>query len=726
MSRSSPNFNVTWFEEVVKGNWVESTNLDFKRSWEWHNEDAKFKLAKHLIAMANTAYRTGKETFIFYGVVDETHAYYDLTNVYPDRNALDQRLQRSDVYRGSLMEDGVRKVIQDEMKHWIDPPDELSFSLEYGEVSDDQEGSKKLVAYLRIAPPRDCLLRLSREFRVRKVIYYPGQIFIRKGSSSVSLDESQAAKLFKSTAAAYLKENEWRIWLNFHQSGEFSRAFEATLYYPSKFENADQPVEEVLWKDIQQSVRRIAILGMAGSGKTLLLQRISYRLAAAHGEQPCRRPHFAFDETIGKWDYEDEAEDLPVVHDILELETTLYNVIPFFYSLVGADFTTPDDIERLLERKACEILGRDLSLKSLWNIPGSKWILLLDALDEVNSVNTRARVLISWIRRLPGNIQVILTTRPFIISAEQDWETRKFVPLKDDEIVQLLRQRLESQITINTDIIEYSLIATIEMWLRKNTGMYPLLSSHRAHTVFAEYASEFIGQSSNQSFAFAADEPAKTISAIEESIHYAEETPPVRDENIENSLTVLTPFSIDAPESLLYAEVENVDLEGAFANSVNHSTESKEDSAHVAVWHPPLAHLLRALTDKIRFIEAKRKEWLDGQKFDQRAREQLEYLAWESDWETPEFNIIRAKEKAKQNGWVLDEGAFDWNENLGFLTRIQDSRKRCFVCSLYQHYAAAEYAYAIDILDTDARISACPEVCSLLRDLQGFLSQEGG
>lgn len=676
MNRNSPNFDPNWFRRVVDSNWSEGQRFDFKYTWKGLllSEEKTVQFSRHIIAFANISYRTGKPCFIFFGVDDTTHKFHDMYGCFPGDPP--EKLKDPNSHISTLMEDGVLRPIINELSKWIGPevPD---LQLEYGDVP--QEGDERIfVAWLRIfsqnAKQPYYLLRSYKNY------YRKGEVFIRKGSSSVKLDSSQIDSLVCYKDAAYLTQVEWKKLIDWSRTGDFIKARDYLPYIEPRSNNSELLLKDSILNALDEKHQFIAIFGPAGSGKSLFLRRIACDLAEKHPSVFARRDNFGEDIQENQVGIrEDNYSDAPeedystyAVKDIIqELEPTPILPIPIFFSL-RTDFPEADQFQKILEKLIADVIeySKPLDLWSLFKIPGSRWVLLFDGADELHNAEDRINKLLGWISALPSNVQVIITSRPKMGIDNFDLAF-SIAPLQAKEICLLIGKRLWNSRKIiargEENFDKKEMIKKIISWVKGNRELLPILKNHRALDAFTKYFDNYF-------VSYEADID-KDIVKIGMAEQYLENKQALG----ESSLPIIKEQIIDFDDDSFFFEDEETEDE----------SEGPEDEVLGTDYSNfrSIGELLRVINLEMRKQEVKRKCWQSAaQEIDDKARRQLEEVAWISDWASVVIDVV---DYEQQN--LIEKPCVEWNENIGYLTRV-DYRKKKFACPLYQHYFAAEYS----------------------------------
>lgn len=690
----------------MSNNWSEGQRFDFKRTWKdlLSSEERIVKFSRHVIAFGNVSYRTGKPSYIIFGVDDKTHNLHDIYNCFPID--LPESLRDANVHLSTIMEDGVLRPIVNKLSEWIGPevPD---LQLEYGDVSLD-DNNQFFIAWLRIFHHHDVRrpYYLKRSYTTGRGDYYKkGEVFIRKGSSSAKLDSSQIDSLVCYKDAAYLSQIEWKRLIDWSRTGDFIQAKEYFPYIEPRSINSEVMLRDSILDALDEKHRFIAIIGPAGSGKSLFLRRIACALAGRHPLVFARRNDFG-EEIRGNLEgseihrtYEEDYISYTVKDIIQELEPTPILPIPIFFPL-RTDFPEVVQFQKKLERSIADVIGysKPLDLWSLFNIPGSRWVLLFDGADELHNPEDRINKLLGWISTLPANVQVIITSR-HNMGIDRFGLTFSLAPLRAEEIYLLIRRRLWYSLEIIARVDENydkkEMIRKIISWVKRHREFLPILRNHRSLFAFTKYLggdlSSYVADIDRDSVIINDPNRFRGNSKI------LEETA---------SLPIITGQTIDFDDDAFFFEDEATEAE----------SEGIEDEVIEAEYSnlPSLGILLRIINLEMRNQEVKRKYWQHAaQQIDDLARRQLEEVAWISDWANIYIDIEEFKRKN-----LIDQSSVEWNENIGFLIRV-DYRQKKFYCQLYQHYFAAEYSCHLSNLEQKLLEESiyARKVCQLHKEL---------
>lgn len=421
---NSPNFKAD-FVQYLKSRWNESAFVDFKSEpYVMDTEENKAKFARHVIAFANVARRTGKSCYILFGVDKEQNFWIDIR----DKYAMEKKKENSKFLNNPNISihnkqiDGVLEVYRNVLREFVEPtlPD---MKIHYGVVSNT------FVSYLEIGHTN-----ISTVFRSKKWLgnHPPFTAFVRQGSSSVPLLDIDAERLCSQSDVEYLKPNEWVSLIGHHVADDFEKSQSLLPVFEQIDMTSGQKVYDVVIQKINEGKNSVLLVGEAGIGKTTLLQRLTYMFATRHDIDSMKN--------ISEFGSgQDSYENLPVSMQDLEVVPTPH--IPFYIELRDlAAFRSGNEIDVYCQRKIEKIVGRKIgSLQRLINIPNTKWIFLFDGIDEIRNRELAGSTFRGWIQSLPSNVQVILTSRPYCVGENLSEQQVFIAPLTDDEIQYLIK-----------------------------------------------------------------------------------------------------------------------------------------------------------------------------------------------------------------------------------------------------------------------------------------------
>ncbi len=459
-----------------------------------------------------------------------------------------------------------------------------------------------------------------------------------------------------------LEKQNWKNLFEFHKQGEFLEANNFYPYYeiPIILKNQCLTENEILDLIGKIESRITFIIGKAGSGKSLLIRRLVFLLASKFiSESIISDGYGANEEKIVE-------EDDYIIHDIgEELETLPKTAIPIFLSL-RCDFPEINDFQKDLESHLSNILNLKTDeeipkLEGFFSIPGTKWILFLDGFDELHNIEDRGPKLYSWIKRLPKNVTAVITTRPGISLGEPGVILNLNSIQDREQILNLLNLKLNYAISdVNGEIRDtyHDIMSNYLEWLKNDSDeIMPLFGNFRAIDGFVDY---ILG---------------KMPWVISE-------------EDIDNVIVDGPYFKWQHPKGksskilpVYSSEIDFVSSDGF--DLVPLKNEQIDQTDNQPILEGPM---IRSIVKFIRKENLKRHPAGILLNKDEKARNELQKLAWYVDWSANFYN----------RDWIqtekfIDEESIDWNENLGFLV-CNPREKINFIYKYFQLYCAAEYA----------------------------------
>lgn len=628
----------TWFAA-----WSEGPRLDFKAEvLKVDNKAKQFKFFRHLIAFANVARCTGKRCWIAFGVGKdentEARAILDVKRQYPGKKQ-PRGWDNPHVSVHDLQADGVEKVYTDLAGEWVDPLP--NFSLRYGEYNG------KFVSYLEIAPEdKGEPYCLKRNYAREKC--YKGDVFIRLGSSTIKVPPEEVEFLLPASKVAYLGRQDWQKIVDRAKSESEKFAQQLTTF-PLFDEATGKPVFDSILEALEAGEQVIALVGGAGEGKTTVMNALSWELA--------RRVN-----TEGIRDYFGQYNGIP------EDGTTYYvaedlEVVPAAFVPVKVELHKAFESMQIFEKEILKsILGSvpdDKTLEHYWRIPGSRWVLLLDGMDEIVNFDEFAEHLKTWLGQLRPNVQVVLSSRPYALN-ETTYNHIKIAKLSNEQIQELIRQRLFAQESENfpdewKEITEF---------LQNEPDLFDVLHKPRAIDGFLE-----AWQGRSTALQIESDKtPVRQTMALAETRSPSSEKPAEiaeiaipTDELTSGGETGFMQEPDEQLPDLPREEVIETDSPlptAVYLQRVTAYLYEEEQKRHK-----------RGTTDEIQ------DEMEDAQKT-------LQEVAWLKDWQTLIFDKDRMRRELRK-----------WNEYIGLIQRINQSREYRYLSFFFQSFCAAWFAF---------------------------------
>ena len=405
---------------------------------------------------------------------------------------------------------------------------------------------------------------------------------------------------------------------------------------------------DAVLQELDAGQHLVLVTAQAGEGKTVLLHRLAYLLAQRHNQdQVTARQIFGeADFAVGEDDWITSVAD--------ELEVVPSLPMPVFMDLRMA-FSAQAEFERALLALLRKLSAKDSlqSIEQLFKIHGSRWILLLDGIDEIRNRLEAGAILRTWVESLPSNVQVVIASRPY---AAQGFVGAKveLAPLEPDEILYLLEGKI-----LREEIEGGTQIATrIESLIRSNPEIQPILTRQRA----IDGLIKAVAPQSINGFIAEIDRDQVTIAEPQN----------------------ITPF-VEGQGEIPVISPESLQGDGYLEGSDNSEPEAHEDS-----WLAlPLALALQSITEHLQQEEKKRQQdWgADPEQALDRASYDLGRVAWHTDWAEDSFDPM----KCENDGWLHPE-TLRWNEDIGFVEREQ-ARLYRFFCTILRRYMAAKHCY---------------------------------
>jgi hypothetical protein len=659
---NSADFEEKVFRKLAE-EWDEGPRLDYKeRVYKCVTDEEKFEFVRDMIAFANIARHRGERCWILFGVQDKTKSLIGIADQFPGHNP-PKGWNNPNVPLQSK-QNGIEEQFRAILNNWIDPTIP-GFSWNYGIVDD------VFVGYLEILPtPSSQPFFLKKSGEKRGHTYPIGSVFIRQNSSTVLLAQSEIQHLLAISDAAYLGKSEWMNLIESHIVDPFEKMDQLQPYVEHKF--VEFPAEgaiDIVLRELDQNSKIIIIEGRRGEGKTVLLYRIAYNIA--------KKLEYSYvKENSGD---SDEKTDENVIVDIKKLDAIPQLSVPIFMSL-RTTFSSSSDLNDKLGRQIADYLsysyedylGKIINTSRLFNIPGSRWILHFDALDELRNLSSAGPIFRAWLETLPDNVQVVMTTRPYAISPVKHSKRLKIQPLSPEEVVSIFEGKLLSNLPSEMpDRLDS--IAEVSSWLEENKKeLIPLLVNFRAMDGLVNI---FLPQK-------AVHKPSIDIDTI----------------NLEKQDS-FPAFNTPIPDSKQLNHIPKIDMnelvnnDNSVVNEGKYSSIDNSQENEVGInWALPLtAVAIQAITDYIQDEEIKRHKDFGStsEKKAIRARTALRKIAWETNWEKDNFSFTQCQKR----GWINDEET-EWNENVGFIYRYSNREENYrFMERVVRSFLAAEYGY---------------------------------
>ncbi|PWH13626.1 MAG: hypothetical protein DDG59_13990 [Anaerolineae bacterium] len=646
-----PDFNPGLFDKWFLS-WTEGPRIDFKSEvLKVDDEEKQLKFCRHLIALANTARRIGKPTWLVFGVGKDENTsqriVIDVRDQFPGRRK-PRGWNHPEATIAELQADGVEKVYMDIAKQWIDPLPE--FKLIFGIYQG------KFVSYLEIEPNfHDRPFSLKRGFvSADGRIFQKGDVFIRYGSSSIKVSPDQVQFLLPVTRVSYLKKEQWR--------GIIERAqFESQQFYDQiqafPLRDESRNVFELILDYVEKGNNLIVLVGAAGQGKTTVMNALAWELS--------RRVNLD-----GLRNYFGESNlQIETINSVsADLEVLPSQPIPIKVQLRKA-FSQINVFEKEVLRAIAGDIVRDANLENYWFIPGTRWILLLDGLDEIINLEHFAPNLKTWLEQLPSNVQVVLSSRPYALGEHSGIQI-ELSKLSCQEIFDLIKIKLMSRAVENID----SELERIQNYFLQNGSIFDLICTPRAIDGFLSYWLKDY-------------EPILTESD-RIPLSLIKNPSPAHQENLRDDYPnhIPTLISSVSTDELIDSETNSIQFTSSLSTDISPGSPSQEEQDQDEDFQVPIAILFSYITDYLYEQEKYRlrERWgMDVQDLVEEARKCLQKIAWFMDWRASNFDKNEMKIKYR-----------NLNEHIGFIHRSKDRQQNyCYLSKNYQRFCAAWYAF---------------------------------
>lgn len=646
---NSLSFEKEKFLKLFQPPWSEGPRLDYKQEvFPCRSDKEKFKFSKILIALANVSRRTGKESFILFGVTDKVRKLVDVQDQFVgNRNSgiwdnpnVDFHTKQTECVIDQLI-----KIANE----WI-APEIPNFNYEYGDVNE------KFVSYMIIRPtPTSRPFSLKRQFEN----FREGTIFVRKGSNSLPVNPSEVENILQLSSSAYLSRQDWEQIIEFQLTGDFEKS---NNLYPSVdlYVNTDPPMAALSYikEKVQKIPQKLILVGNLGMGKSVLLRKLAFSIAQAGKDSILSlRTYYGQDDQK----YSDDDWITSIAN---EVEVHPQTIVPLFFNLRFA-FSTEKELEAYLTKKIHDNIGIDLEfgIGSLFSIPESKWILFLDGLDELRVSQTSGPILRTWIEKLPDNVSVCISSRPNNEFSDL-CEEINIAPLDESNIKEFIINSLISILGNEINDYEQNPIDGVSRWLENNQEIYPLINNLRAIQGFLNL---FIShpQSTVEIDADKVVPKVKIYTEAKETVYSSKDT----------DLPRITESILEGDDSFLNLEEDN----------------NSDYNELKRIIMPTLALAYQYIIDYIQKEEEKRR--LDfgiiSEYVANKARSNLERIAWKSNWSKNNINMSRFPEN------YLDQSLSCWYKETGFFVTQSSTNQFMYkyACTTLMYFFAAEFAF---------------------------------
>lgn len=713
---SSRNFDSNFFLDKVN-RWTEGPRLDFKEVYyNLKDEEQLAKFIKHVIAFSNVARRIGKVCWILFGVKDDTKEILDIRDKFPSKQPKGWNNPKVDF--GSMMTQGFEDEFRNCFTTWISP-DIPDFTFEYGYVIDPKDNKRKFVSYLTIEPtPTETHFCLKKSPQSGK--YKVGDSFIRKNSSTVLVAKDQERYLLSRSKIEYFSKDDWGKIVKHHLTGDFQRFMDIQPYINPGFEKHEEKVDSI--QAILDNIKRHkvqVIIGGRGEGKSILLHRIAYKLAEQASNWITQINEYG--QSIDK---NNENDDYIVKSIEKEIEIEAKSPIPIYFSL-RTSFSSISDFENQICGLINSFLAKSkntfTNLSAFTNMPGTRWLILLDGVDELRNKDVAGQELQKWLRYLPENVNVIMTSRPLSVTGIDEYYPMIIKPLTTTQIDQLLQTRINEN-SVFFDVYKFAdsnPFQTIKDWVISNPDIQNLLTNFRALDCFIKYLIP-----SNIQVKPDIDDMLPIVDYKNEDKTIIKEgkfnEPAINDLSFDDAdLTYENKISLD--EQKTGSNIE-------FAEPFNTEIEDLREKFII----PEISIVLKSIIDSLENDEIHRMQGINTNtaQFARNTRNSLCRIAWNNDWDNIKFNseIYKVREK-----WINDDQLY-WGENVGYIQHYSNYMFYKFIDSIIRIYFAAEYAFESGLENEDVismvdnqkrRIKNETAIQKLISILNGLLNANG-
>lgn len=664
----SPGFSKKLLSRLLQ--LPEGPCLDFKAEViRLDSDKKKHNFVRHLVAFANIARRTGKPCYIVFGIPDIHPIPPDIDDT-RNQYASKDKPKFWDIPNLSIHKkqtDGVFQVYQDLAKEYIGPqcPD---FEIHYGVYKE------KFISYLEVK-----CSNTTAPFKLKQPIenYPSGSVFVRYGSSSLQLASSEVNNLLSISEVVYLRPLEWMELINYHRSKDFKEVQELPkieLLTPES-----DSVKTLIEKSLQKEEKSILVVGAAGSGKSIMLRQLSYLISNYHNlELISSRPEFGSDQ--------DTLVEEPIF--IKDLEAIPSEKVPFFVELRDlATFNSLEEIDAYFVKRFNETLRTNIkTISSFINISGTKWVFLIDGLDEVRNRERVGSIFREWIRMLPENVQVVLTSRPYCVGENLCKTTIEISSLSNDQIIELIK--LRTILIANSNELDILIYSSVNDLLSSKPNIFEFLRRPRALEGLITYFS------SRKSFLASIDQD-KVNSNIR------------RSKIVSDKGYVLV--NSDLPK------VTANDL--LFDEEVNMPVYTLPEDSDTLTFS--LGTVIQFVVSHLCEIEVKRQAefGIDAKLVSEKSVHKIEEISWLTNWDAMKF-------KHKEDRDNEDE-YLSWNEFIGFVKRerypfflFSDIYSRCFFAADYGFSVIEEDSVVKKEFFTNRRRTNYPIILEIYNDLR--------
>ncbi|HEY9075265.1 MAG TPA: hypothetical protein VIO61_01890 [Anaerolineaceae bacterium] len=435
--------------------------------------DPAGELARHVIAFANVARRRNQPCFIVWGINDETRTLFNIRYEYPGKKQ-PKGWDDPDIPIEKKQSDGVEKVFYEQLDQYIGPSVPV-FEYYYGEVDG------VFVSYMKILPTNcDEPFFLKKPLHKQgKLIFPKGTVFLRKNNSTLPVDDSQ--KVYLKDSLVYLDRQEWKRYISSYITADYLKCYQLDPFIPHRCKESDIPAEDYAL-DLLDSEKNVVIVGEGGIGKTVFINRLTFRIANKH----------IITDVTGNEEFGQSKCETQKITDIKDVECYPKYPIPIHMDLRTV-FESKDDINNQLLQKFNKIVDlprkrEAKKLEKLFDIPGTQWILLFDGLDELRQNKKSTNVFSSWLKTLPTNVKTIITARHGANIPDGKMITLKL--LEKNETLHYIEKFIYSRPNGKSD--PQKTYENLLDWISKNDEIFELIKQFRALEGFVKAWFDFV------------------------------------------------------------------------------------------------------------------------------------------------------------------------------------------------------------------------------------------
>ncbi|RMG19957.1 MAG: NACHT domain-containing protein, partial [Methanobacteriota archaeon] len=505
---------------------------------------------------------------------------------------------------------------------------------------------------------------------------------------------------------------------------------------------------DALVEHLESGKQQIYLVGHAGQGKTILARALVHELASRHNLDALTSQSFFGEKDLSTPSVSVRIADLEVFppHPVvifMQMRRKFENLSQFESALVHSfspDFTEKWD-----------------TIRPFFRIPGSRWIIILDALDELYNREDFVPGLNNWLNQLPSNVQVVVSARPYAVPHVEKTVLLSF--LSDEQTSQLLMKKLRDESRDTVESLQEQLVdligwdfekieSQVDAWLCQNPEIIDIIRTPRAidavvRAVFQEVSLLEVDQSlepaestyfedaghslkrddtqrgestSNNEVSnsisnipsFYSDEDVLAIGDTDDTLTKPQRMP------IDRSIKVVGVRFIEGGKIYHFdasaidhelSEGDIVRVQTKFGKIFGKVVEDRPDNVHgqlqpVLQWinpnHPQELDFTMPTNATLvaRVVDYLRESEKDRQK--------------ELGLETTDI-VERAKDALDRLAWkkdwhsetfdwltfqeILDDASRKWNEYIGFITRTGKEREYRFRSLYFLAFCAAEYAF---------------------------------